>query len=67
MQTTGTFGTLDEIEKEVGELTRIFAPGGGFVFTQIHNIQANISPEKVVRIYDTAAALRKYPDFDGKN
>ncbi|MDD4717361.1 MAG: uroporphyrinogen decarboxylase family protein [Eubacteriales bacterium] len=67
MQTTGTFGTLDEIEKEVGELTRIFAPGGGFVFTQIHNIQANISPEKVVRIYDTAAALREYPGFDGKN
>lgn len=59
-QTTVTFGTVEDIKKEVEELMGIFAPGGGFVFTQVHNIQANISPEKVVAIYDTANKFRDY-------
>jgi len=57
-QTTLTFGTIEDIRKEVEELMRIFAPGGGFVFTQVHNIQANIEPEKVVEVYKTANMLR---------
>ena len=57
-QTTLTFGTIEEIRREVEELMHIFAPGGGFVFTQVHNIQANIEPEKVVEVYKTANSLR---------
>lgn len=59
-QTTVTFGTIDDIKKEVKELMSIFAPGGGFVFTQVHNIQSNVSPEKIIAIYDTAMKYRKY-------
>ncbi len=59
-QTTVSFGSCTDIEKEVKELMSIFAPGGGFVFTQVHNIQADISPEKVLAIYDTA---KKYADY----
>ena len=47
-QTTLTFGSSEEIRKEVEELMKIFSPGGGFVFTQIHNIQ----------VYKTANRLR---------
>ena len=57
-QTTLTFGSIEEIRKEVEELMKIFSPGGGFVFTQIHNIQADISPEKVIEVYKTANRLR---------
>ncbi|MBZ9685975.1 hypothetical protein G9F72_006455 [Clostridium estertheticum] len=60
-QTTVSFGTINEIKKEVEELIKIFAPGGGFIFSQIHNIQADISPEKIIAIYDTANRFRKYP------
>lgn len=60
MQTTGTFGSVTDIIREVEELIGIFKPGGGFVFTQVHNIQANIEPEKIAAIYDTAAKFRRY-------
>ncbi len=53
-QTTLTFGSLEDIRNEVEELIGIFAPGGGFVFTQVHNIQADISPEKIMELYNTA-------------
>ncbi len=58
LKTTLTFGSIEEIRKEVEELMKIFSPGGGFVFTQIHNIQADISPEKVIEVYKTANRLR---------
>ena len=59
-QTTLTTGSIAGIENEVRENMRIFAPGGGFVFTQIHNIQANIPPEKIMAGYNTAAGCRRY-------
>jgi uroporphyrinogen decarboxylase len=37
----------------------IFAPGGGFVFATIHNIQKEVSPEKCLRLFDTARAYGK--------
>jgi uroporphyrinogen decarboxylase len=43
-----------EIEAHVTERLKIFTPGGGFVFNQIHNIQANVPPENVVAMFDTA-------------
>lgn len=60
-QTTATFGTIEDIKVEVEKYIKIFAPRGGFVFTQIHNIQVNVSPEKMMAIYDTAKKFRDYP------
>lgn len=42
-----------EISEHVQELTSIFSPGGGFVFQQVHNILANVSPENVVAMMDS--------------
>ena len=59
-QTTLTFGTIDEIKEEVEKMMKIFSTGGGFVFTQVHNIQGNITPEKIMAVYETAKKFRKY-------
>ncbi len=42
-----------EISEHVQELTSIFSPGGGFVFQQVHNILANVSPENVVAMMNS--------------
>jgi uroporphyrinogen-III decarboxylase len=39
-QKTLPFGTPDEVRREVLERCETFAPGGGFVFNAIHNVQA---------------------------
>ena len=59
MQQVVPNGTLEEIRNDTHRLVEIFAPGGGFVFTQVHNIQANVPPEKILAIYDTALGFRK--------
>ena len=48
------FASPEEIKQHVKELIDIFAPGGGYVFTQIHNIQANVPPENIIAMFDTA-------------
>lgn len=47
-------GTAQEIKDEVKRNVDIFAPGGGFVFTQVHNIQNDVPPENIVTAYKTA-------------
>ena len=49
-----THGSIEEIKKETERMISIFAPGGGFVFTTVHNILREIEPEKVLAVYDTA-------------
>ncbi len=50
-------GTPEDVSAMVREQMDIFAPGGGFVFNQVHNIQADVPPENVIALFDTA---RKY-------
>ena len=45
-------GTPEEIDRHVRERIEILAPGGGFVFCQVHNILPNVPPENVVAMYD---------------
>jgi len=44
--------TPDEIGKHVREQTSILAPGGGFVFQQVHNILADVPPENIIAMFD---------------
>lgn len=53
-QHTLPFGTPEEVAAEVEERIRIFAPGGGFVFNPVHNIQANTPPRNIITAYETA-------------
>lgn len=45
--------TPEEINQQVEERLSIFA-GGGYVFNQIHNIQANVPPENITAMLDAA-------------
>jgi len=53
-------GSIAEIEEQVSRVFDIMAPGGGFVFVPVHNIQADIRPERVVAVYETARRRRAY-------
>jgi len=55
------YATTEELEAHVKERIGIFAPGGGFVFTQVHNVQANVPPENVVAMFNAAKKHREYP------
>jgi uroporphyrinogen decarboxylase len=51
-----TRGTPDEVAADVRRRVEILAPGGGFVFQQIHNIMADVPPENVVAMFDAVHA-----------
>ncbi|RLL89159.1 hypothetical protein Y696_03630 [Mesotoga sp. H07pep.5.4] len=48
------FGTLKDLEDDIRRRIDIFSPGGGFVFSPIHNIQAEVPPEKIFRLFECA-------------
>jgi uroporphyrinogen decarboxylase len=45
--------TPEEITEHVRERLAIFKPGG-YVFTQVHNIQPNVPPENIIAMLDAA-------------
>jgi uroporphyrinogen decarboxylase len=49
-----------DIENHVKERMEILKPGGGFVFTTIHNIQADVPAENIVAVYNAAKKYRNY-------
>jgi len=55
------FATLQEIEDEVRRTIDILVPGGGFVLVPSHNIQPDVSPERIHKVYETGLACRTYP------
>lgn len=60
-QKTLPFGTPEDVAREVEENIGILAPGGGYVFASVHNIQANCPPENIIAMFDTALAVGHYP------
>ena len=52
-------GTVDEVRAEVKRRIDDFAPGGGFVFTQVHNIQPGVPSENIEAMYDAALEFGK--------
>ena len=57
-----TQGVLDrgspaQVRDEVRRNIDVFSRGGGYVFTQVHNIQADVPPENILAAYDAARAV----------
>lgn len=50
-QTVLPFGTSQEVYEHTCANIEIFKPGGGFVFSQVHNIQAGVPPENIEAMY----------------
>ncbi len=59
-QTVYTYGTPEEVEEQVKERIKIFSPGGGFIFSPIHNTQNNVPFENICAMRDTILKYRKY-------
>jgi hypothetical protein len=51
-QKTLPFGTPEEVYNEVTERLTIFAPGGGYVFNTVHNIQGPTPVANILAIFD---------------
>jgi uroporphyrinogen-III decarboxylase len=51
-QKTLAFGKPEEVRREVLQRCEILGKGGGFVFTSVHNIQANVPVENIVALFD---------------
>jgi uroporphyrinogen decarboxylase len=45
-------GSPEQIRQHVRTNIGIMAPGGGFVFQQVHNILANVPPENIMAMFD---------------
>jgi uroporphyrinogen decarboxylase len=50
-------GTPGKIRDHVLRQLEILAPGGGYVFQQVHNIMADVPPENIVAMFD---AVREF-------
>jgi uroporphyrinogen decarboxylase len=53
------FMSVAQIEDTVKQTIDIMAPGGGFVFFPSHNIQADVSPERIDAVFRTAREYGK--------
>lgn len=53
-------GTPAQVKDEVKQIIDILAPGGGFVFTTVHNIQEDVPPENFWAMWDTLMEHGKY-------
>ena len=54
-------GTSEQVRDEVRRRVDDLAPGGGFVFAAVHNIQADVPPENILAM---RAALRDFGPYD---
>jgi uroporphyrinogen decarboxylase len=48
------FKDEEAVRQNTGELCRIFKPGGGFIFNQVHNIMGNVPPQNIITMFDEA-------------
>ena len=53
-------GTAADVAANVKSNLAALMPGGGYVFTGVHNIQGEVPPENIVALFDTAYAYGKY-------
>lgn len=53
-------GTPEQVRDEVKRRIDDFAPGGGFIFNTVHNIQADVSPENIIAMWETLQEYGKY-------
>ena len=57
-QSTLPFGTPQQVRDQVRERIDTFAEGGGFVFSTIHNVQANTPIENLLAMFEVVRAYR---------
>jgi len=53
-------GTTEEVRDEVKRRIEDLAPGGGFIFAAVHNIQAEVSPKNIMAMWEALQEYGKY-------
>jgi uroporphyrinogen decarboxylase len=53
-------GTPEQVKDNVKRNIDALAPGGGFVFSTIHNIQAEVPPQNIVALNKAIKEFGKY-------
>jgi uroporphyrinogen decarboxylase len=53
-------GNPGEVREEVRRRIADLAPGGGFVFATVHNIQADVPPENIIAMWEALEAYGSY-------
>ncbi len=61
-QDTLPHGTTRQVQDEVMRTIEVLAPGGGYVFNTVHNIQADVPPENILAMWQ---ALQTYGVYTG--
>jgi uroporphyrinogen decarboxylase len=54
-------GTQEEVRADAKRRILDLAPGGGFVFAAVHNIQGNVPPENIMAMWQTLQEYGTYP------
>lgn len=54
-------GTPAQVQADIRRRMKLFAPGGGYVFTAIHNILGDAPPENILAAFDAAYEFGAYP------
>ncbi len=60
-QTVLPFGSADEVRAQVKERIGTLAPGGGFVFSTVHNIQGDVPVDNVLAMVQAVLDHGRYP------
>lgn len=54
------FATPAEVREHVRRNVEAFKPGGGYVFNNVHNIQAGVPPQNILALFDAAYEFGRY-------
>jgi uroporphyrinogen decarboxylase len=54
------YGSTKEVKEEVKKRINDLAPGGGFVFNAVHNIQDDVPPQNILSMFEALEEYGKY-------
>jgi len=54
------YGSTKEVKEEVKKRINDLAPGGGFVFNAVHNIQDDVPPQNIMSMFEALEEYGKY-------
>ena len=60
-QTTLPHGSPEQVREDVRRKIQALAPGGGYIVSGGHNIQADVKPENILALFDAAWEFGRYP------
>ena len=53
-------GSAEQVAENVKRNIEALAPGGGYVFASVHNIQSDVPPENIMSMWETFSNLKNY-------